>query len=129
MATSETIVNAGENHMLELKTSNIRNAVRVDLERPVWIRNEDGPFESARLANISESGAAVDWSTSLIAGEVHLILKLKEGSFLSLKARRAWQRNGRIGLSFDSEMVGVRNFLDTQVGARRRRSAELGLSA
>ena len=115
--------------MLELKTSNIRNAVRVDLERPVWIRNEDGPFESARLANISESGAAVDWSTSLIAGEVHLILKLKEGSFLSLKARRAWQRNGRIGLSFDSEMVGVRNFLDTQVGARRRRSAELGLSA
>ena len=97
--------------MNKLLILNRRDRFRFEMADQVWIRSDEGHFEKALLLDISEKGASVRWKSENRPREIHLILKFKSGSYITVKARAAWVNQGRVGLEFKQEMPKLSHYV------------------
>jgi hypothetical protein len=111
--------------MLTNTQTNRRQDTRVSTKWPVWIRNQNSTFQQASLVDLSQGGAALSWSGSALSGDVHIVVKVHSGQYLTFNARAAWQSGSRVGLRFSQSQACTRSrdSLDVQVTSQLARSS------
>lgn len=98
-----------------ITTQNRRRSHRVQAQCPVWFRNSNGTFSKARLIDLSETGAALQSGNASLEEDIHMVVRLKPGSYLNLKASKVWETPDRVGLKFSEPANHIVRFLGTQV--------------
>lgn len=98
-----------------LINTNKRHQSRINLNRPVWWRNGNGAYRKAQLLNLSEGGAAIETNDTSLLGTVQMVVRLKPGFYLNLKAKQVWQADGAMGVQFVAANSHIAKFLGTQV--------------
>lgn len=101
--------------MLKQTHDNRRNNHRVAVEWPVWIRNQNSTFQRSSLVNVCLDGAAVQWNDNRLAGEVHLVVRMTNGQYLTFNAQPTWQSESEVGLKFSPDCGQDRNSLQLQL--------------